>query len=139
MSEMSRANAEQLVKRYGSIEAAARASHVSKVMLANLISKTGLVKKVGSMPASQHRTLQDFRRDNDEAWKIRDGLKRLFAGGVYMTDSEFREAVRGNPGRWRVAADCAEFKENRFRYRGETLWAGKDAIAEMKSIVGMAT
>jgi transposase len=84
------------------------------------------------------RTLADFRRDHDQAWKIRDGLKRLFGGGVIMTDAEFREAVNGNPSRWRAAADQSEFKAHRYRVGGELLWASADTIAEMRRIRGEA-
>jgi hypothetical protein len=95
-------------------------------------------KTVGSDKKEQARTLDDFRRENDQGWKIRDGIKRLLTGGVYMTDAEFREAVGGNPARWRAAADSSEFKANRFRHKGETLWAGATTVMEMKRIVGVA-
>lgn len=88
--------------------------------------------------AGATRTLADFRRDHDQSWKIRDGLKRLFAGGAIMTDAEFREAVNGNPSRWRAAADQAEFREFRYRVGGELLWAAKDTIREMRKIRGEA-
>lgn len=84
------------------------------------------------------RTLADFRREHDQAWKIRDGLNRLFGGQVIMTDAEFREAVCGNPNRWRSAADQTEFKENRYRVGGEVLWASKETILEMRKIRGEA-
>lgn len=84
------------------------------------------------------RNLTDFRREHDQAWKIRDGLKRLFAGGVYMTDAEFRDAVSANPSRWRHAADSSEFSEYRYRVHGEVLWASKETIREMRKIRGEA-
>lgn len=84
------------------------------------------------------RTLGDFQREHDQAWKIRDGLKRLFAGGVYMTDAEFRDAVSANPSRWRHAADSSEFSEYRYRVHGEVLWASKETIREMRKIRGEA-
>ena len=97
----------------------------------------------GAAPApapapSSARTLADFRRQEDQTWKIQDGLKRLFKGDTYMTDAEFREAIGGNPQRWRSAADATEFRENKFRYRGDVLWGSRETIAEMKQIVGMA-
>lgn len=88
--------------------------------------------------AAPSRTLADFRREHDQTWKIRDGLRRLFAGQVIMTDAEFREAVSGNPSRWRAAADQSEFKEHRYRVGGELLWAGKETIREMRKIRGEA-
>lgn len=91
-----------------------------------------------ALVAAPARTLADFRRDHDQSWKIRDGLKRLFGGGVIMTDAEFREAVNGNPSRWRAAADQAEFKPCRYRVRGELLWASPDTIREMRKICGEA-
>lgn len=84
------------------------------------------------------RTIEDFRREHDQAWKIRDGLKRLFGNGAYMTDSEFREAVSGNPARWRAAAELSEFKEYRYRVSGELLWAAPATIREMRRIKGEA-
>ena len=83
------------------------------------------------------RTLEDFRRANDETWKIRNGIKQLLKSGIYMTDSEFRDAVRGNTQRWRASADAREFEENRFRYKGEVLWASAETLKEMKDIVGV--
>jgi hypothetical protein len=84
------------------------------------------------------RTLSDFRKEHDQTWKIRDGLKRLFGGQVIMTDAEFREAVNGNPSRWRAAADQTEFKEHRYRVGGELLWASRETIREMRKIRGEA-
>ena len=95
-------------------------------------------KPVKATPVVATRTLADFRKDHDQAWKIRDGLKRLFGGGVIMTDAEFREAVSGNPSRWRAAADQTEFRANRYRVNGETLWASVDTIREMRKIRGEA-
>lgn len=92
--------------------------------------------KKQQQPAS--RTLEDFRREHDQTWKIRDGLKRLFSGQVIMTDAEFREAVSGNPSRWRAAADHPDFRENRYRVAGEFLWASKETIREMRKIKGEA-
>jgi len=84
------------------------------------------------------RTLADFRREHDQAWKIRDGIKRLLRGDRYMTDAEFRDAVRGNTARWRAAADAQEFRANRYRVGGELLWASEDTIREMRRIRGEA-
>jgi hypothetical protein len=89
-------------------------------------------------PVSATRTLADFRREHDHTWKIRDGLRRLFGGGVIMTDAEFREAVGGNPARWRAAADATEFRANRYRVGGEVLWAAANTIREMRLIRGEA-
>jgi hypothetical protein len=55
-----------------------------------------------------------------------------------MTDGEFRDAVCGNPTRWRVAAEASEFRENRYRVQGELLWATKETIREMRKIRGEA-
>ena len=82
------------------------------------------------------RTLEDFRKEHDQSWKIRDGLKRLFREDIIMTDAEFREAVRGNPTRWRAAADSTEFSRNRYKVQGELLWANEDTILEMRRIRG---
>jgi len=84
------------------------------------------------------RTIADFRREHDQSWKIKDGLARLFGGGIIMTDAEFREAVGANPSRWRAAAEQTEFRENRYRVNGETLWASKSTIRDMRSIRGEA-
>jgi hypothetical protein len=84
------------------------------------------------------RTLADFRREHDQVWKIRDGIKRLLRNGAYMTDGEFREAVGGSSTRWRAAADSPEFRENRYRVGGEWLWASKETIREMRKIKGEA-
>lgn len=93
-------------------------------------------KKNAKTPVS--RTIDDFRREHDQAWKIRDGLAKLFDGGVIMTDAEFREAVSGNPARWRGAADLSEFRDNRYRVGGELLWASRETIKEMRRIRGEA-
>ena len=82
------------------------------------------------------RTLSDFRRQYDQTWKIRDGVKRLLVGDTYMTDSEFREAVGGHPQRWRAAADSMEFEASQFKHGDKLYWAGEDTILEMKRIVG---
>jgi DNA-binding transcriptional MocR family regulator len=94
-------------------------------------------KSVAEKPAAG-RSLDDFRKAHDQSYKIRDGIKRMFAGGAYMTDAEFREAVGGNPSRWRVAADASEFAHNRYRVQGELLWASEKTIREMRRIRGEA-
>ena len=92
----------------------------------------------GTQKEQRKRTLSDFVRENDESWKIRDGLKRMFADGTYMTDAEFREAVAGNSARWRGAADSTEFDDYKLRHKGELLWAAPDTITQMKRIIGRA-
>jgi hypothetical protein len=102
--------------------------------------KVGDEVKVLASPqiAITGRNLADFRKEHDQSWKIRDGLRRLFAGGVYMTDAEFRQAVGGNSARWRLAADDKEFIPNRYRVNGEVLWASAATIKEMRRIKGEA-
>lgn len=101
-----------------------------------LLGTGGSLKKVAAAPTG--RTIGDFRKQHDQTWKIRDGLKRLFSGGVIMTDAEFREAVGGTSNRWRAAADATEFAPNRYRVKGDLLWASKETITEMRRIMGEA-
>jgi hypothetical protein len=94
--------------------------------------------KAPVVSGAPQRTLADFRREHDQVWKIRDGIKRLFRGKEILTDAEFRQAVGGNPSRWRSAADMEEFRANRYRVSGEMLWAGANTINEMRKIRGEA-
>jgi hypothetical protein len=104
------------------------------------IPRTTLRRRIaaGKTEVPVARTIADFRREHDQAWKIRDGIERLFDGGVIMTDAEFREAVSGHPSRWRASADASEFRENRYRVKGELFWASKETIREMRRICGEA-
>ena len=143
-TKMTPERAAELVAKHGSIAKAAAAAGIGKTtmrkwyMRSNVVERVPKKPQVAAKPTGKARTLDDFRKQNDQAWKIRDGLKRLFGGGTYMTDAEFREAVGGNPARWRGAADSTEFEDNRFRHKGEMLWASKDTIREMKRVVGVA-
>ncbi len=126
-------------KTGGNVAAAARALGVAKSTVQRAVARQdGAAPAKAAKPGVAGRTLADFRREHDQTWKIRDGLKRLFGGGVIMTDAEFREAVNGNPARWRAAADQTEFKEHRYRVSGEVLWASKETIREMRKIRGEA-
>jgi hypothetical protein len=135
--------AEAVRKTNGNVSAAARALGVHKSTVQRAMkhfpsvaqTKCAVSKTPGDPIA---RTLADFRKEHDQTWKIRDGLRRLFGGSVIMTDAEFREAVNGNPSRWRAAADQTDFKENRYRVGGELLWAHKDTIRAMRKIRGEA-
>ena len=137
MSQLTKQQAEQAVAKYGSERKAAEALKVSRHALhdarANQSAPRGVAEQKPAM-----RTLADFRREHDQTWKIRDGLRRLFTGGVIMTDAEFRNAVNGNATRWRSAADAAEFRENRYRVSGEMNWGSKETIREMRKIRGEA-
>ena len=84
------------------------------------------------------RTLNEFRKEHDQTWKIRDGIKRLFKNGVYMTDAEFRDAVCGSSTRWRLAADAPEFAPYRYKVQGVLYWASENTIREMRKIRGEA-
>jgi hypothetical protein len=118
------------VKKYGSVQQAAKMLKASRSSIEAALG--------GKKQQQSGRTLEDFRKAHDQSWKIRDGLRRLFSGSAYMTDAEFREAVSGNPSRWRSAADAQEFAENRYRVSGEILWASKDTIRKMRQIRGEA-
>jgi hypothetical protein len=104
----------------------------------NMSKPAAAEKQPAPKPTSTGRTLADFRKSHDQSWKIRDGVRRLLVGGIYMTDAEFREAVGGNPARWRVAADASEFAQFRYRVQGELLWASAATIKEMRKIRGEA-
>lgn len=143
---MTREEAIKLKEKHGTVRKAAkvagmRTATFSKLVQGKITAQPNKIKSL-SKPAktvpADNRTLADFRREHDQAWKIRDGLKRLFGGQVIMTDAEFREAVSGNPSRWRAAADMSEFKENRYRVGGELLWASKETVREMRKIRGEA-
>mgnify|MGYP001617075744 CR=1 FL=1 len=135
-----------LIKKHGSAHAAAIAGGIPDTTFRRAMVRLGSVeatttttpKKTPSATTTATRTLDDFRREHDQTWKIRDGLKRLFKGGTYMTDAEFREAVGGNSARWRSAADASEFREYKYRVGGEWLWASKDTIKAMRQIKGEA-
>ena len=144
--KMDTARAVALVAKHGNVSAAARAAGVHESTMSKHYARRAGAAAVSARtvtksppPATpKSRTIADFQRENDQAWKIRDGIKRLFGGGVYMTDAEFREAVGGNPARWRAAADATEFSDNRLRHKGEILWAATGTITEMKQILGVA-
>jgi len=107
---MTREQAEAAVKAQGgNVRAAARALGIPRTTLQNMLKRPA-GSAVQDKAEQVGRTLADFRREHDQTWKIRDGLKRLFNGGIIMTDAEFREAVSGNPSRWRAAADQSEFR-----------------------------
>lgn len=136
--------AEALVAKHGTVASAARAAGMPYTTFERRLKgvkpgtpRTG-VKAREVEQVAPARSLDDFRREHDQTWKIRDGIKRLFKGGVYMTDAEFREAVGGNLSRWRSAADASEFRENRYRVGGEWLWASKETIRQMRQIRGEA-
>lgn len=132
----------RLKAKHGTVKAAARSAGMRtsrfSAILHGLAEDKATVARPAAKPAQEGRTLADFRREHDQAWKIRDGLKRLFSGQVIMTDSEFRDAVSGNAARWRAAAEQTEFRENRYRVSGEVLWASKETIREMRKIKGEA-
>ncbi len=143
---MTQEEAKALVEKHGSITKASVNEHMSHRRLRRVLAG-GPDGLTGGVPQKDHakpssgivaRTLDDFRQEHDQTFKIRDGLKRLFCAGVYMTDCEFRDAVRGNPARWRSAAEAAEFRDNRYRVAGELLWASKQTIREMRRIRGEA-
>ena len=131
---MTKDEAAALKAKHGTIAAASRASGVPASTISDALAR----KTDKAKPEPQARTLADFRREHDQTWKILDGLRRLFSGGVIMTDAEFREAVGGNPSRWRAAADLGEFKQYRYRVAGELLWASETTIREMRAIRGEA-
>jgi len=137
---MDRATAETMTRKTGgNVSAAARALGVAKSTVQKALGRhLDARSKVGKVTDVAGRTLIDFRREHDQTWKIRDGLRRLFGKQVIMTDAEFREAVSGNPARWRAAADQTEFRENRYRVGGELLWASKETVREMRKIRGEA-
>ena len=131
--------AQKLVEEHGSMAAAARVVGMKESTFKDRLhgKKPGRLRLAPAILATTPaRTLVDFRKEHDQTWKIRDGIKRMFSGGVIMTDSEFREAVCGNPSRWRAAADATEFKDNRYRVQGELLWASAETIREMRKIRG---
>jgi hypothetical protein len=121
-------DAAEAVEKYGNITEAAKALGMPR---------TTFRRKLAAVPKTT-RTIDDFRREHDQSWKIRDGINRLFDGGTIMTDAEFREAVCGHPSRWRAAADSSEFRENKYRVKGELFWASKETIREMRRICGEA-
>jgi hypothetical protein len=132
---MTKQEAEVLTKQHGTKAAAARAAGIPVSTFKRVFDGGGMREHNSESPT---KTLQDFRKEHDQTWKIRDGLRRLFSGQVIMTDAEFRDAVGGNPSRWRSAADQSEFKPNRYRVSGELLWASKETIIEMRKIRGEA-
>jgi len=135
LNDLSDAKVLNMIEAHKSLKAAAAALKIAPTTLTDRVRKIRAAKLDDDKP---QKTISDFRREHDQSWKIRDGLKHLFAGGRYLTDAEFREAVKGNPSRWRAAADRAEFKDNRYRVQGETLWASADTILEMRRIRGEA-
>lgn len=141
---MTREEAVKLKAKCGTTRAAAKSAHMRVATFRAILNGNALyadkpaARQHTAAVAEKARTLADFRKEHDQAWKIRDGLKRLFGGQVIMTDSEFRDAVSGNPSRWRAAADMTEFKENRYRVSGELYWAAKETIREMRKIKGEA-
>lgn len=99
---MTRAQAEEMIGRHGSMRKAAKAEGVARETLRRAM---GPSRPPAAPRLVGNRTLHEFRQEHDQAWKIRDGIKRHFKNGIYMTDSEFREAVGGWIVRVTVQAD----------------------------------
>ena len=133
---MTQAEAKALVAKHGGQRAAAKAAGMARTTFRRLCDGQAATRGAAAGGKQATHTLAEFRREHDQAWKIRDGLRRLFGGQTYMTDAEFREAVSGNPARWRAAADQSEFAQHRYRVGGELLWASKETIREMRKIKG---
>ena len=142
---MTTQEAESLITSHGgSQRAAAKAAGVSRKAIWRALHGQGGKGRAKAKAAPKAtpqvagRTIADFRKEHDQTWKIRDGIRRLFGGGVIMTDAEFRAVVGGHAARWRTAADDAEFRGNRYRVGGELLWASVSTITEMRKIRGEA-
>lgn len=86
---------------------------------------------------SSGKTLDDFRKQYDEAYKIREGIKRHLAADAYMTDPEFRDACGVHISRWRRYADEDEFRAYRIRVRSVLYWGSQSTIRAMRRIIGI--
>ena len=89
-----------------------------------------VVAKAGNV-----KTLADFRKEHDCPQKLREAIKRLGKG--YVSESEMRTMAQIPNQRWRGTADSPEFDDNRIKANGSVLWASKQTIAEMKTIMGL--
>jgi hypothetical protein len=87
------------------------------------------------VPAGR-RTMDDFRKQYDVPYKIREGVKKHL-DGCYLTDQEFREACGVHVNVWRRHADSDEFREYQGRFSGTLYWAQTRMMSEMKHIAGI--
>jgi hypothetical protein len=86
--------------------------------------------------AAAGKTLKDWQAQYDIKARIRENIAARLQG-VYLTDTEFREACDVPIGRWRRNAEDPEFKPYRLRLHEVTYWALPEMIRQMREIAGV--